>query len=153
MNLVRTSFVLLISLATLRVAVAQDATTRPSEPVDFRKLKEALPAELLGIRRTEANGEKNAMGGFKISQARGTYTTDADNAPRIEVTYTDYSGTQGMADAMAAWSKMEIDREGRFVGQKLFRSDSFRSSSPADSSCRCRRPTWRPISSRRSAKS
>ncbi|CAN5615918.1 hypothetical protein BH09PLA1_BH09PLA1_31200 [soil metagenome] len=95
------------------IAQQPDAATKPTEPVDFRKLKEALPAELLSIKRTEASGEKNSMGGFKISQARGTYTQDADaeNAPRIEVTITDYSGTQGIAGAMAAWAQNEIDRE------------------------------------------
>ena len=111
---VRAIVALLIVVATLQLASAQDAaTTKPADPVDFRKLKEALPAELLEIKRTEATGEKNAMGEFKISHARGTYVknADADDSPRIEVTITDYGATKGMADAMAAWTKMEIDRE------------------------------------------
>lgn len=109
----RFNLVMLIIAATLQIAVAQNATTQPAGPVDFRKLKEALPAELNGIKRTEANGEKTAMGEFKLSMARGTYVNDAnaDDSPRIEVTITDYGATKGMVEAFAAWSKMEIDRE------------------------------------------
>ena len=105
-----TSAVVVLSLQFVR---AQDATTKPAEPVDFRKLKEAMPAELLTIKRTEVNGEKTAMGAFKISQAHGTFAKDANDgdAPRIEVTITDYAAAPGMAEAMAAWTKMEIDRE------------------------------------------
>ena len=111
---VRAAVALLIIVATLQFASAQNAaTTKPADPVDFRKLKEALPAELIQVKRTEATGEKNAMGEFKISHVRGTYVKDAnaDDSPRIEVTITDYGATKGMADALAAWTKMEIDRE------------------------------------------
>jgi hypothetical protein len=107
------AFLSIVLLVALQFVRADQPATKPSDPVDFRKLKEALPAELLGIRRTEANGEKNAMGQFKISHAHGSYVKDADkdDAPRVEVDITDYSGTQGMAEAMAAWATMELDRE------------------------------------------
>lgn len=109
----RLSLVMLIIAATLQIAIAQNATTQPAGPVDFRKLKEALPAKLLDIDRTEATGEKTAVGEFKLSMARGTYVKDAnsDDSPRIEITITDYGATKGMIEAFAAWSKMEIDRE------------------------------------------
>jgi len=103
----------IVLVVALQFARADQPATKPTEPVDFRKLKEALPAELLGIKRTDASGEKNAMGNVKMSHAHGAYVKDADKegAPRIEVDITDYAATQGMTEAMAAWSKMEIDRE------------------------------------------
>jgi hypothetical protein len=85
-----------------------------SEPMDFRKLKELLPAEVAGVKRTEATGEKNAFGDFKVSTARGTYAKDQekDDAPRIDVEISDYAATKGMAEGMAFWTKMEVDRDG-----------------------------------------
>src|ERR1051325_7858424 len=39
----------------------------PVEAVDFRSLKELLPAEADGLARKEATGEKNGAAGFVIS--------------------------------------------------------------------------------------
>ena len=57
MSIFRACLALAIVVASLQFARAQDATTKPAEPVDFRKLKEVMPAELLGIKRTEVNGD------------------------------------------------------------------------------------------------
>ena len=113
MSITRLCAVAIIVLTAIQFVRADQPATQSSDPVDFRKLKEVLPAELLGIKRTEASGEKNAMGEFKISHAQGSYVknADKDDAPRIDVNITDYSATKGMADAMASWSKMEVDRE------------------------------------------
>lgn len=92
------------------------AATQPtvSEPMDFRKLKEHLPAELAGVKRTEASGEKNAFGDFKVSTARGTYAPDSEkeDAPRIDLEISDYAATKGLVEGMAFWTQMELDREG-----------------------------------------
>src|SRR5688572_30582146 len=98
-------------------AIGQDkAAPAKTEAVDFRKLKEWLPAEMNGIKRKEASGEKNKLGEMTVSQARGTYTRgkdDDENAPRIEVEVVDYAGVKDMANGIAmAWTMAEIDREG-----------------------------------------
>ena len=97
--------------------VAQGNKAAPAaqktEAIDFRKLKEWLPAELNGIKRSEAKGERNKLGEMTVSQAHATYQkAEEENAPRIEVEVTDYAGVNDMAQGLAmAWTAAEIDRE------------------------------------------
>lgn len=90
---------------------------KKTEPVDFRKLKELLPSTLLGLKRANAEGQKTKVGDFSMSTATATYEgakKDGDNAdadaPHIEVTIVDYSGTQA-GDLAAAWAQADIDKE------------------------------------------
>src|SRR5215211_676002 len=39
-------------------------------PIDFRKLKEMMPAELAGVKRSELSGEKVSIGELIVSTAR-----------------------------------------------------------------------------------
>ena len=121
MMIPRTLLVVTIALASGPAVFAQDATTKPAAtqgsapagPIDFRKLKEMLPESLAGMKRTEATGEKTAFGEMKFSQARATYTKDADNAdaPRIELQILDYGTNKQMIEGLAMWTKMEVDTE------------------------------------------
>lgn len=81
----------------------------PVETVDFRKLKELLPADADGLARKEATGEKNGMAGFNISTAKGDYRND-DGSQSIEVNLVDAGGT-GALMGLAAWSIIEVDKE------------------------------------------
>src|SRR5687767_8934665 len=95
--------------------VAQNNKAEPAaqktEAIDFRKLKEWLPAELNGIKRSEANGERNKLGDITISQARAAYGKGEDEkTPRIELEVIDYGGMNQMAQGLAmAWTAAEID--------------------------------------------
>jgi hypothetical protein len=112
--------VIAVAAALTLAARAEDKKDAPAaapkvETVDFRKLKELMPAELHGLKRTANNGEKNKVGEFSITQARATYgkggDDDNEKAPRIEVEVTDYSATQMAQGLAAAWSAVEIDKE------------------------------------------
>ncbi|GAB3313308.1 hypothetical protein GCM10027299_00190 [Larkinella ripae] len=85
------------------------AKNGPVETVDFRKLKELLPADAEGLARKEATGEKNGMAGFNISTAKGDYRND-DGSQSIEVNIVDAGGT-GALMGLAAWSIIEVDKE------------------------------------------
>lgn len=81
----------------------------PVDPVDFRSLKELLPANAAGMERTEATGEKNGTMGFSISQAQSKY--EKDDAT-MEVEIMDTGGVGGMAMmGMAAWAMADVDKE------------------------------------------
>ncbi|MFD2574449.1 transposase [Spirosoma soli] len=91
-------------------AQAEDAQKNgPVETVDFRSLKELLPADADGLARKEATGEKNGAAGFAVSTATGKYAND-DNSETIELEIIDAGGT-GMLMGMAAWSVIEVDKE------------------------------------------
>jgi hypothetical protein len=80
------------------------------ELVDFRELKALLPADLAGLKRGEASGEKSGAMGFSVSKAEATY--DNDQGASIDIEMTDMGGLNNFA-AMAqfAWAMHEIDRE------------------------------------------
>jgi len=80
------------------------------EPIDFRKLKELLPEEIDGFKRTEFSGEKNGAVGFTISTAQARYKKGADSSIKIEI--LDTGGLAGMTTmALAAWTMADIDKE------------------------------------------
>lgn len=81
----------------------------PVATIDFRKLKELLPADADGLPRKEATGEKTGAMGFNVSTAEGKYAS-ADRTERIEVDIVDAGGTGAMM-GLAAWSMMEVDKE------------------------------------------
>lgn len=99
----------------------KDEAPKKVQTVDFRKLKELMPAELAGIKRTNVEGQKVAAGGFSMSTASATYEKkpaenadadkDADNAaPQVRVEVMDYGDKQA-AEGLAAWASTEIDQE------------------------------------------
>jgi hypothetical protein len=92
---------------------AREDATQKVESIDFRKLKEWLPAELNGIKRKEAGGEKNRIGDITVSTARATFQKGEDeNSPRIEIEVVDYGGVKDMAQGLAAaWTAADVDRE------------------------------------------
>ena len=88
--------------------------SQPAGPVDYKKLKEQLPETLGGMKRTEASGERTALGEFKVSMAQGTYVKDKekDDSPRADVQIQDFGASKQMVEGMAYWTKLEIDKEG-----------------------------------------
>jgi hypothetical protein len=96
-------------------APAQPPASQPAKktPIDFRKLKEMMPAELGGIKRSNNEGEKMTLGDFVISHARGEFQKPepAENDPQIYVEIFDYIGAKDMAAVMTAWQSMEVDKE------------------------------------------
>ncbi|QIP13382.1 transposase [Spirosoma aureum] len=81
----------------------------PVEAIDFRTLKELLPADADGLARKEANGEKNGAAGMVISTANAKYAND-DNSETVELAIVDGGGSS-MLMGLAAWSMIEVDKE------------------------------------------
>ncbi|WP_375445468.1 transposase [uncultured Fibrella sp.] len=81
----------------------------PVATIDFRKLKDLLPADADGLPRKSATGEKNGMGGFNFSTATGKYE-NSDNTENIELAIVDAGGSGAMM-GMAAWSMVDMDKE------------------------------------------
>ncbi|MFZ6758580.1 Yip1 family protein [Undibacterium sp. Ji50W] len=79
-----------------------------AEVVDKDKLKALLPDAIGGLKRSSLEGEKSAMGEFKISKADARYTDDSNR--QIQVSVTDTGGSK-MFGAMFAWGMMEQDKE------------------------------------------
>lgn len=78
------------------------------EVVDIAKLKALLPETLAGLKRSRFEGEKTAMGGFKMSKAEAQYRDDNNRDVTLEL--TDIGGNK-MFGAMFAWAMIESDKE------------------------------------------
>lgn len=81
----------------------------PVETIDFRKLKDMLPADADGLARKEATGEKNGAAGFVFSTANGKYG-NSDDSETVELTIVDAGGS-AMLMGLAAWTMIEVDKE------------------------------------------
>jgi hypothetical protein len=112
--LLRVALVGLVAVASFAVrAEDKPAASQPAkvEAVDYKKLKELMPAEVAGLKRTDNSGEKNKIGDFQLSQAKATYTKEADDAPRVTIEIIDYGSAPGMSEGIAAWTQLEVDRD------------------------------------------
>jgi hypothetical protein len=79
--------------------------------VNHSELKAILPAELSGLRRTNARGQKTEMMGLKVTQAEGEY--GAPEGPHLKVKITDLGGMGALAGfAGLGWAATEVDSEG-----------------------------------------
>ena len=89
-------------------AVEQMNDGKAVEVIDFRELKALLPQRLLGMERTAHEGEKAGAMGIVVSNAEAEYE---DGDRRLQVKIVDTGGIMGAAMGMAAWAKVEVDRE------------------------------------------
>lgn len=89
-------------------AAAQGENAPAAELVNFRDLKALLPAELDGMKRVEASGEKSGVAGMSVSSAKGIYKGDQG---QITIEFSDLGGTGFAGLAQMGFAAAEIDRE------------------------------------------
>lgn len=92
--------------------MAEDMENKePVDPIDFRVLKDLLPANASGLPLKESSGEKNGTMGFTLSTAEATYQSE-DGQSSIDINLIDAGGVSGFAMmGLAAWTLSEVDRE------------------------------------------
>lgn len=76
--------------------------------VDFRILKDALPDQLLGMKRATHEGQKTGLGGFSVSSAEATYS---EGDQQVKITILDTGGLGSLLSQMASWAQLEMDHE------------------------------------------
>ena len=80
------------------------------DPVDFRKLKEALPQELAGFDKGDSSGEKNNAFGIAVSEAKQSFRT-ADGSKSVRFEVTDPGSLAGPFALANMWMNLDIDKE------------------------------------------
>ncbi|MFZ6778545.1 Yip1 family protein [Undibacterium sp. Ji83W] len=93
--------------ATEAIGVALGAGSQ-AEVVDKDKLKALFPEAIGNLKRNSLEGEKSAMGEFKVAKAEARYGDE--NNHQIRMTITDTGGSK-MFGAMFAWGMIEQDKE------------------------------------------
>lgn len=90
------------------------------EVVDMSKLKALMPETIGDLKRTRFEGEKSAMGGFKISKAEAHYRDEGNRNITLEL--SDFGGNK-MLGAMFAWALIESDKETEHGYEKMGKVD------------------------------
>ena len=117
------------------LAAAMGAATggKQVETVDYKVLKEMLPNEVGGMKRTEATGEKTSAMGMQISNANGRYSNEHGASMTIKI--TDIGSMTGLAGMAAyAWAATEVDRESDTGYEKTSNFNGYKSHEKWDKS-------------------
>lgn len=95
-----------------REAIAQMNQGKVIEAVPAATLKSLLPADLPGMKRTGASGERTQAMGVDISQAEGQYEAADGQDANVSITITDVGSMSGpMRLSMASWAATQYSRE------------------------------------------
>ncbi len=108
--------------------IQESAERAPAEPVNFRTLRELLPASVGPMEQGEVEGSTDGAMGFSISQVEAAYP--GPDGARIDVSIMDYGAIPSMAMMGLGWTMADIDREAgstyertvTFGGQRGYRS-------------------------------
>lgn len=94
-----------------RQAPAQTNQGKVVEALPGETLKALLPADLPGMKRTDASAERTQAMGFDVSKAEGQYSNDSGEAS-VTIMITDIGNIAGsMRMGMAAWTMAQYSRE------------------------------------------
>jgi hypothetical protein len=97
------------AMAAMNEAMKGANAGKTVETVDYRQLRDLLPASLPGMTRTNATGEKSAAMGMQVSTAQGQYSSDGGSSIAIEI--TDIGSLSGLAAMAYGWAVTDYDRE------------------------------------------
>lgn len=98
------------AMAAMSAAVSGANAGKKVETVDYKQLKDMLPADLAGMKRTDATGEKTSAMGMQVSNAEGRYSSDQGSSISIKI--SDIGSLTGLAGMAAyAWAATDYDRE------------------------------------------
>ena len=78
------------------------------EVVSYQSLKELMPNSLLGMKRTNIEGQKSGMQGLSISTATAEYE---EGNKEINVSIVDAGGSSLTLAGLAMWANTEFERE------------------------------------------
>lgn len=121
------------AMGALGAAMGAANAGKQVETVDYKVLKEMLPEEVGGMRRTEATGEKTSAMGMQVSNANGRYSNNQGASMTIKI--TDIGSMTGLAGMAAyAWAATEVDRESDTGYEKTSNFNGYKSHEKWDKS-------------------
>jgi hypothetical protein len=95
--------------AQTRQALMETNEGKDIKPVEMETLKSLLPADLAGMKRTNASAQHNQMMGYDMATAEAEYQAEDSN---IRITIIDYGNLSGsMKMGLAGWSMMQYNSE------------------------------------------
>lgn len=105
------------AMAAMSAAMSGGNGGKKVETVDYKQLKDMLPADLPGMKRTDATGEKTSAMGMQVSNAEGRYSSDQGSSITLKI--SDIGSLTGLAGMAAyAWAATDYDRESDHAYEK-----------------------------------
>lgn len=98
----------------------EQGAMEPADPVDFRRLRDLLPASVAGLDQGETEGSKEGAMGYTVSKASADYSDGAE--ANATVTVSDMGGIQMAMMMGLAWTMVEKDSE---TGTKIERTMEY----------------------------
>ena len=90
--------------------LAESVTQQGGAAIEFRELKEALPAAVGELRRVNWAGERSGSTGFQVSTAEATYR--GSDGRQVKISLRDLGGLPDVGAAVAkAWGNAAYERE------------------------------------------
>ena len=87
----------------------QEAAEQPTaDPVNFRQLRDQLPASLAGMERTNIEGATQGAMGFSVSEAEATY---GGEEATVDIKITDLGAMPSLGMMGLGWTMADVDRE------------------------------------------
>ena len=90
--------------------IEEAASRPPAEPVNFRLLRDLLPASVAGMAQTEVEGATEGAMGFSVSQAQARYAP-AEGDGSFEIHVMDYGAVPSAGMMGLGWTMADVDRE------------------------------------------
>lgn len=88
----------------------QEAAERqPADPVNFRVLRDLLPAEIEGVAQGETEGATDAAMGFSVSRIEANYP--GEDGTEYDVQIVDFGAVPQITMFGLGWTMADIDRE------------------------------------------
>jgi hypothetical protein len=95
--------------AQTRQALMETNQGKDIKAVDMDTLKSLLPADIAGMKRSNASAQRNQMMGYDMATAEAQYQAEDSN---INITIIDYGNLSGsMKMGLASWSMTQYNRE------------------------------------------
>ena len=89
----------------------EEAANRPpADPVNFRQLRDLLPASLAGMERTGVEGATEGAMGFSVSQAEARYASP-EGTGSFDIQIADYGAVPSAGMMGLGWTMADVDRE------------------------------------------
>ena len=108
----RTLAALTLVVACSTVALHADDAPPASQPspVDYHKLKDAMPDSIIGLKRTKNAGSRMAFGPTSMTNVKADYG-DEDGKPNVHIEAVSYGNADMIKQMSMAFTMTQIDSE------------------------------------------
>ncbi len=107
-------------------SVAEEASggkVKAKEVVDYQSLKDFMPGSVIGMKRTELNGQKSGAMGQNLSTAEARYE---EGNKSLQISVIDAGGSALVLAGLAMWADMDMSKESDEGYERTTKIDGYK---------------------------